>query len=76
MPSMRNTPEFQAKLHEIKTKLMGNPSAAELQAMQLHISTLDHLAQVSADERDHEHNDVFHCPVTDVAQKVVQNKAP
>lgn len=79
MPALRNTPEFQAKLHEIKTKLMGNPSTAELQTMQLHISALDQLARVSADEPYHNHdqNDHHdHTIVADVAQQVARNRAP
>jgi hypothetical protein len=79
MPSIRNTPEFKSKLDEIRTKLMGNPSKAELEAMQLHISALDKLAQISADEPYHNHdqNDHHdHTIVMDVAQQAIRNRAP
>lgn len=79
MPSIRSTPEFQAKLHEIKSKLMGNPSKDELEAMQLHISALDKLARITADEPYHNHDQNDHHDheiMMDVGQAAIQDKRP
>jgi hypothetical protein len=57
MPSLKEDEALKKKLDEIRKRLTGEPSAEELESMQLHIALLERWARlVSSADADHQHN--------------------
>jgi hypothetical protein len=57
MPSRQDDNPINQKLDELRGRLMGDPTKAELESMQLHIDVLEKWARVAnAADADHQHN--------------------